>query len=108
MESVPHRRRKALIGASLLLLLAGLLFYGYKYKGKESNSLAGLDPAAVQDEREVEIKSLLGLLKTDKEDYKTHAELARLYYQLAEYSKALPMRSNRLKSVLEKRLIRNF
>lgn len=84
MKDVPHRAKKTI---TAVLLLAGLLGGSYLVL-RNQNSLQGFEPSAIKDEREVKIQSLLELLKLEPEDYKTHAELAKLYFALEDYKSA--------------------
>lgn len=79
MRDVPHRSKKTI---TAIFLLAGLLGGSYLVL-KNQNPLKGFEPTSIKDDREVKIQSLLELLKLDPEDYKTHAELAKLYFALA-------------------------
>ncbi|MBN8221522.1 MAG: tetratricopeptide repeat protein [Spirochaetes bacterium] len=84
MKDVPHRAKKTI---TAVLLLAGLLGGSYLVL-RNQNPLQGFEPSAIKDEREVKIQSLLELLKLEPEDYKTHAELAKLYFALEDYKSA--------------------
>lgn len=84
MVEVPYRGAKRALAVLLLALLAGGSWYLLRAPGKN------LPPQleAIQDERDLKIASLLELLKLDSEDYKTHAELARVYFSLPNYADA--------------------
>ncbi|MBX3722545.1 MAG: tetratricopeptide repeat protein [Turneriella sp.] len=84
MKDVPHRAKKTI---TAVLLLAGLLGGSYLVL-RNQNPLKGFEPSAIKDDREVKIQSLLELLKLEPEDYKTHAELAKLYFALEDYKSA--------------------
>lgn len=84
MIEAPHRRLKTLVAVGIL---AGLVVATYLTLNSRS-SFEAFDPAGIRDEREVKIESLLGLLRLDAKDYKTHAELAKLYFELQKYSEA--------------------
>lgn len=84
MRDVPHRSKKTL---TAVLLLSGLLGGSYLVL-RNQNPLKGFEPTSIKDDREVRIQSLLELLKLDPEDYKTHAELAKLYFALEDYRNA--------------------
>lgn len=80
MSPVPHRNLKAALS---LLLLAFFFVIAYNSYSKK-NPLEGFEPSAIQDERQLKIQSLQELLKLDAEDFKTHAELAALHFELKE------------------------
>lgn len=84
MKDIAYRNAKRGAAALLLVLLAG----GTYLSLRRSDALKGFEPQAIQDEREIKIASLLELLKLDPEDYKTHAELAKLYFALGDYKAA--------------------
>jgi len=84
MIEAPHRRLKTLIAVGIL---AGLVVATY-FTLNNRLSLESFDPAGIRDEREVKIESLLGLLRLDAKDYKTHAELAKLYFELQKHADA--------------------
>jgi tetratricopeptide (TPR) repeat protein len=84
MRDIPYVRAKRVAGGILLaVLLVGLLF-----SFRQSDPLAGFDPSSIHDEREAKITSLLELLKLEPEDFKTHGELAHLYFELQDYAKS--------------------
>lgn len=84
MSGVPYRLHKAILGAGILALLAGAFYLSYR----PADPLKGFDPKLIADEREVRIASLLELLKLDAEDFRTHGELAKLYFELKELDAA--------------------
>lgn len=84
MIEAPHRRLKTLIAVALLAGLAGATYFTLK----SGPSLDAFDPAGIRDEREVKIESLLELLRLDPKDYKTHGELAKIYFDLKKYPEA--------------------
>lgn len=84
MTGIPYRPAKTTLAVIFLAALAGAAYFSLR----DSNPLAGYEPGSIHDEREVKIRSLLELIKLDAEDYKTHAELARLYFELQEYPNA--------------------
>jgi tetratricopeptide (TPR) repeat protein len=84
MTRIPYRPQKAILGAALLLVLGGAAYFSLRQK----DPLKGFEPAAIVDERDARVKSLLELLKLDNEDYRTHAELAKLYFELGELDNA--------------------
>lgn len=84
MTRIPYRPQKAILGATLLLVLGGAAYYSLR----QADPLRGFDPAGITDERDARVQSLLELLKLDNEDYRTHAELAKLYFELGELDNA--------------------
>jgi len=84
MVEVPYRGVKRALAVLLLALLVGGSWYLLRQQGKSSPPRL----EAIQDERDLKIASLIELLKLDSEDYKTHAELARAYFALQNYSAA--------------------
>ncbi|MCX7631879.1 MAG: tetratricopeptide repeat protein [Turneriella sp.] len=84
MGKVPYHLQKRLGGAALLLLLAIAAYFSLSRRG----TLRGFDPATVEDERLVRIASLEKLIALDPSDYRTHAELARLYFALGDWDRA--------------------
>lgn len=84
MREVPHRSKKTL---TAIILLAGLVGASY-FVLRNSNPLKGFEPSLIKDDRDVKIQSLLELLKLEPEDYKTHGELAKLYFALEDYRSA--------------------
>ncbi|MBV6493147.1 MAG: Lipopolysaccharide assembly protein B [Turneriella sp.] len=100
MREVPYLSAKR--GAAIVLIATFLV--GSYFVSKKNNGSAAYNPLHIQDERDVEIRSLLELLKLDNRDYKTHAQLAKLYYSLAEnqpLEKARPDLKNAEKHALE-------
>ncbi len=84
MRDIPHKTLKTTLA---ILMLAGLLGGSYLVL-KGQNPLKGFEPSSIKDDREVKIQSLLELLKLEPEDYKTHGELAKLYFSLEDYRNA--------------------
>ena len=84
MIKAPHRSLKTAIAVGILAALV----LGTYFVLDTKSSLASFDPAGIRDERDVRIASLLELLKLDAQDYKTHAELAKLYFELTNYPEA--------------------
>ncbi len=84
MTRVPYRPQKAMLGAALLLVLGGAAYFSLR----QSDPPEGFDPAGIVDERDARVQSLLELLKLDNEDFRTHAELAKLYFELGELDNA--------------------
>lgn len=84
MKEIPFLRAKRTLGVLFLLVLAGGTYLVYK----QSNPLKGFEPSAIQDEREQKILALKELLKLEPGDYKTHGELAKLYFTLEDYKNA--------------------
>lgn len=84
MTRVPSRTQKAISAAALLLVLGGAAYLSLH----DSDVLRGFNPAEIIDERDARIESLLGLLRLDAEDYRTEAELSKLYFHLGELDAA--------------------
>jgi tetratricopeptide (TPR) repeat protein len=84
MIEAPHRRLKTVIAVGIL---AGLVVATY-FTLNSRPALDAFDPAAIRDERDVKVESLLELLRLDTKDYKTHAELAKVYFELKKYNEA--------------------
>ncbi|MFZ5627539.1 MAG: tetratricopeptide repeat protein [Spirochaetota bacterium] len=84
MTRIPYRPQKAILGGALLLILSGAAYFSLH----QTDPLRGFDPAGIVDERDARVQSLLELLKLDNEDYRTQAELAKLYFELGELDNA--------------------
>ncbi|AFM14547.1 tetratricopeptide repeat protein [Turneriella parva] len=84
MIEAPHRRLKTIVA---LGILAGLVVAAY-FTLNSRTALDGFDPAAIRDERDIKVESLLELLRLDPKDYKTHGELAKVYFELKKYNDA--------------------
>jgi tetratricopeptide (TPR) repeat protein len=84
MKDIPHRPLKTI---AALFILAGLVGGSY-FVLRNQNPLKGFEPSAIKDDREVKIQSLLELLKLEPEDFKTHGELAKLYFSLEDFRNA--------------------
>ncbi|MFO1480233.1 MAG: tetratricopeptide repeat protein [Turneriella sp.] len=84
MTRIPYRPQKAILGGALLLVLGGAAYFSLR----QSDPLKGFDPAGIVDERDARVQSLLELLKLDNEDFRTQAELAKLYFDLGELDNA--------------------
>ena len=85
MKDIAYRNAKAGLATLLLIVLFGGTYYVLRSK---SSGQTGYEPHLIQDEREVKIASLLELLKSDAEDFRTHGELAKLYFSLEDYANA--------------------
>lgn len=85
MKDIAYRNAKAGFAALLLIALLGGTYYVLRPK---SSGQTGYEPHLIQDEREVKIASLLELLKSDAEDFRTHGELAKLYFSFEDYANA--------------------
>lgn len=84
MKEIPFLRAKRTLAVLFILALAGGTYLVYK----QSDPLKGFEPSAIQDEREQKIQALKELLKLEPEDFKTHGELAKLYFTLEDYKNA--------------------
>ncbi len=84
MIEAPHRRLKTAVAAGILAALV----IGTYFTLNSKPSLSSFDPAGISDERDVRVASLLELIRLDPQDYKTHAELAKLYFELKNYPEA--------------------
>ncbi|MFO1469794.1 MAG: tetratricopeptide repeat protein [Turneriella sp.] len=85
MKDIAYRNAKAGLAALVLLALIGGTYYVLRPKG---SGQTGYEPHLIQDEREVKIASLLELLKSDPEDFRTHGELAKIYFSFEDYANA--------------------
>jgi len=85
MNDIPYLRLKRTVAVLLLAALGFVAHYTYK---SQKNSLAGFEPSQIKDDREQKIQALLELLKLEPNDFKTHGELAKIYFSFEDFSGA--------------------
>ena len=61
MTRIPYRQQKTILGAAIMLVLAGAAYLSLR----QSDPLRGFDPASIVDERAARVQSLLELIRLD-------------------------------------------